>query len=81
LPNGTQALMPHRMRPRSCVRLDGVEKVVYASRSEARRHCPKHELTYRCRQCGAWHRATKARSAKRRIAPPSAAWVLKRPAA
>ena len=80
LPNGTQALMPQRVRPRSCVRLDGVEKAGYASRADARRGCPKHETAYRCRHCGAWHRATKSRTAKRRAAPP-VAWVTTRRAA
>ena len=75
LPNGSQAIMPRRVRPRCCVRLDGIEKLVYASRAEARKHCPKHEVAYRCRQCGGWHRATKTRTAARRETWPAAAWV------
>ena len=80
LPDGRQAIMPRRVRPRCCVRLDGTEKLAYASRTEARRGCPKHETTYRCRQCGAWHRATKSRTAARRETWPSAAWVVRRAA-
>ncbi len=59
LRNGTQALMPRRVTPRSCVRLDGKAKAGYASRAVARRSCAKHENVYRCRFCAAWHRATK----------------------
>ena len=78
LRNGRQAIMPRRIRPRCCVRLDGVEKIVYASRADARHGCGKHERTYRCGQCGAWHRATKTRTAERRETWPAAAWVARR---
>jgi len=77
LPNGRQAIMPRRVRPRSCVRLDGAEKLLFASRAEARRGCPKHQTVYRCPQCGAWHRATKKRTAARRETWPAAAWVAR----
>ena len=75
LRNGQQAIMPHRVRPRSCVRLDGVEKVAYAGRAEARRGCPKHEEAYRCRFCGAWHRATKRRTVEGKARAMPVAWV------
>ncbi|MFN2450345.1 MAG: hypothetical protein ABR508_11265 [Candidatus Baltobacteraceae bacterium] len=78
LPNGTQVLMPRAVRPRSCVRLDGTEKIAYASRSEAGRGCPKHQVTYRCKQCREWHRATKRKTAERRETWPAAAWVAAR---
>ncbi len=78
LPNGTQVLVPWSVRPRSCVRLDGTEKVVFESRSDAARGCPKHQTFYRCRACGAWHRATDRRTGEGREAwPLHAAWVRK----
>jgi hypothetical protein len=67
--------MPH---PHSCIRLDGSQKVVYASRSEAARNCPKHMTYYRCRACGTWHRATNRRKdAERDAWPMHAAWLRK----
>ena len=80
LSGGRQAIMPRRVRPRCCVRLDGTEKLVYATRAEARKGCPKHAVTYRCKQCGKWHRATKTRTAARRETWPAAAWVARRAA-
>lgn len=68
LPNGTQVLMPRRLRPRSCVRLDGVEKIRYKSRSEAQRGCRKHEAVYRCRHCG----SCRGTGRPRRRPPPAA---------
>ncbi len=79
LPNGTQVIMPRRVRPRSCVRLDGGEKIVYASRSDARRGCPKHEVVYCCRYCARWHRATKRKRAAE-VRPVGVAWVSRRAA-
>ena len=67
--DGSQVLVARSRRPRSCVRLDGVEKVTYADRADARRGCPKHEIAYRCRHCASWHRATKAPTSLRR--PPA----------
>ncbi len=61
LPNGTMVLVPRYVRPRSCHRLDGTAKIAFDSRSDARRRCAKHEHTYRCKFCGAWHLATTKR--------------------
>jgi len=78
LPDGTQVLIPRTLRPRSCVRLDGTEKVVYDSRSYAARGCPKHMTFYRCKACGAWHRATNRRKGRpHETWPMHAAWVRK----
>jgi hypothetical protein len=79
LPNGMQALMPRHVQPRSCTRLDGHAKVVYACRSTARRGCPKHEVVYRCRFCTGWHRATKLKPTADTAVSP-VAWVVKRAA-
>jgi hypothetical protein len=79
LRNGRQALMPRRVSPRSCVRLDGHAKAGYASRADARRSCPKHEIVYRCRFCAAWHRATKRKPISVCDTLP-VAWVKRRAA-
>jgi hypothetical protein len=78
LPDGTQVLVPRTPRPRSCVRLDGTEKIVYDARSDAARGCPKHMTYYRCRACGSWHRATNRKKGNvRETWPGHAAWVRK----
>jgi hypothetical protein len=66
---------------RSCLRLDGAEKLAYPSRAAAKRGCPRHEPVHRCRQCGAWHRATKQRTEASRETWPAAAWLATRRAA
>lgn len=63
LADGSQALMPRKVVPRSCIRLDGHRKNVYESRAEAREGCPKEQTAYRCNFCGHWHRATKRKRA------------------
>jgi hypothetical protein len=80
LRNGEMALMPRRRDPRSCVRLDGEAKLAFASRADARRGCPKQQITYRCRHCGDWHRATKRVDVAYRETWPTLAWVTRRAA-
>ncbi|HTV73645.1 MAG TPA: hypothetical protein VME66_08080 [Candidatus Acidoferrales bacterium] len=59
MPNGTQVLVPRLMLPRTCRRLDGVTKISYATRADAKAARTKHDEVYRCANCGAYHLATK----------------------
>lgn len=59
LPDGTQVLVPQLVRPRTCRRLDGVTKIAYASRAEAKGARTKHDSLYRCPHCGHFHLATR----------------------
>lgn len=61
LPGGAQVLVPVIVRPRTCHRLDGVAKVAYGSRAEAKAARTKHHGVYRCPNCKAFHLATKRR--------------------
>ncbi|HEY1976389.1 MAG TPA: hypothetical protein VGG89_07590 [Candidatus Baltobacteraceae bacterium] len=61
MPDGTQVLVPQVLLPRTCRRLDGVTKVAYATRAEAKAAKTKHHTVYRCPHCGAFHLATKLR--------------------
>lgn len=63
LPNGTHVLVPRIRLPRTCRRLDGVVKVAFDSRAEARRARPKHQHAYRCPNCRQFHLATDRRRA------------------
>lgn len=61
LPNGAQVLVPKVVLPRTCRRLDGVTKIAYARRAEAKTAKTKHDAVYSCPHCGAFHLATKTR--------------------
>lgn len=61
MPDGTQVLVPQVIRPRTCRRLDGVKKISYATRAQAKAARTKHDEIYRCPNCGAFHLATKHR--------------------
>lgn len=61
--DGSQVLVPRVMLPRTCRRLDGVTKVAYESRSEAKGARSKHDCLYRCPHCGWYHLATRRRRA------------------
>ena len=61
LPDGSQVLIPRFVMPRTCRRLDGVTKVTYATRAEAKAAKAKHHAVYRCPNCGGLHLATKHR--------------------
>jgi hypothetical protein len=58
LVNGSQVLVPRIVLPRTCRRLDGVTKIAYESRAEARAARAKHHVAYRCKNCGYFHLAT-----------------------
>ncbi len=62
MPDGSQTLVPRIVRPRTCRRLDGVTKISYSSRSEAKAARTKVARVYRCPHCRAYHLATKHRS-------------------
>lgn len=59
MPNGTQVLVPRVVLPRTCRRLDGVTKIAYATRAEAKAAKTKHDAAYRCPHCAAFHLATR----------------------
>lgn len=59
LPNGGQVLVPRVELPRTCRRLDGVTKIAYATRGEAKAAATKHHIVYRCPHCSAFHLASK----------------------
>ncbi len=59
MPTGAQVLVPKIVRPRTCRRADGVTKVAYADRRGAKAARSKHDLAYRCPNCGSFHLATK----------------------
>lgn len=61
MPNGGQVLIPQVRLPRTCRRLDGVTKIAYATRAEAKAAKTKHDAVYGCPHCGAFHLATKTR--------------------
>ena len=61
LPNGTQVLVPQLVLPRTCRRLDGVMKIAFDNRAEAKAAKTKHEDVYRCPHCVAYHLASKQR--------------------
>jgi hypothetical protein len=61
LPNGSHVLIPKTVLPRTCRRLDGVVKVAFDSRAEAKAARTKHDVAYRCRHCARFHLATKHR--------------------
>jgi len=61
MPDGSHVLVPRLIRPRTCRRLDGVTKVAYATRAEAKAARTKHDDVYRCPNCGAFHLATRRR--------------------
>jgi RNase P subunit RPR2 len=62
LANGSQVLLPRIVLPRTCRRLDGVTKISYESRTEAKAARAKYEVVYRCRNCGRHHVATRHRN-------------------
>jgi hypothetical protein len=66
MPDGKQVLVPQVVRPRTCRRLDGVTKIAYSSRAEAKAAKTKHDALYHCPHCGSFHLATKVR---RRLEP------------
>jgi hypothetical protein len=59
MPGGAQVLVPQIVRPRTCRRLDGVAKIGYATRAEAKAATTKHHDVYRCPHCDAFHLATR----------------------
>ena len=61
LPDGSQVLIPRLVMPRTCRRLDGVTKMTYSTRAEAKAAKTKHHAVYGCPNCGAFHLATKHR--------------------
>jgi hypothetical protein len=61
LPNGTHVLVPKISRPRTCRRSDGVPKITYHDRGAARHARTKHDVLYRCPNCGGYHLATDRR--------------------
>jgi hypothetical protein len=61
LADGTQVLLPRIVLPRTCRRLDGVTKIAYESRAEAKAARTKYEAVYRCKNCGRHHIATRRR--------------------
>ncbi len=59
LPNGTQVLVPKVLLPRTCRRLDGVTKIAFETRGDAKAAATKHHTVYRCPHCAAFHLASK----------------------
>lgn len=59
LPDGSQVLVPRVVLPRTCRRLDGVAKLAYATRAEAKAAATKHHIVYRCTHCASFHLASK----------------------
>lgn len=68
LPDGSHVLIPRLRRPRTCRRADGVPKRSYGSRGEARAARTKHDVLYRCSNCGQYHLATDRRHRERSTA-------------
>jgi hypothetical protein len=65
LPDGSHVLVPKPDRPRTCRNANGVPKVGYSSRDDARAARTKHHVLYRCPNCDRYHLATDRRHRER----------------